>query len=75
MHGPLLARVDVLSSSSQIFSSNLTFCSDQGPFIQVMRLQPQALVICRIWVNCLYYETSYDEEDGRIYGAQRCFSI
>ena len=29
----------------------------------------------RFWVICLYYETSYDEEDGRIYGAQRCFSI
>ena len=27
-HGPLLARVDVLRSTSQTFSSNLTFCSD-----------------------------------------------
>ena len=46
----------------------------QGPFIQVMRLQPQTLVICRIWVNCLYCGTFDAQDDGHVYRAQRCLS-
>ena len=38
----------------------------QGPFIQVMRSQPQGLVIGRFWVNCLSYVAFQSQEDGDI---------
>ena len=63
-------------SQLPLFSCPQTYCSAlgrrrlrlmQGPSsTQVMRLQPQRLVICRIWVNCSYNVVLDGEEDGNI---------
>ena len=48
---------------------------DQGSSIQVMRLQPQRLAICCIWINGLSYGTFDDQEDRHVLSTLRCFGI